>query len=588
MNVLNINQKIKPKVLLVLPQGIHDVSKIFVNYIKPLGDIGQYVHVINVEVPKKGRMSKKIFEPINNEVKEYCEFNGISIIATPIGELLRNFLKSSKSYPLERNIGTAHITEDYTYVPLLNFLVLKFASGKKNLLQRGVSTLETVMEGEYEDNTKDFLDNLKITHPKTIKEAKEALKPLLEYSILTCDIETTGLVWHKDTLLSISFSSSETEAVVIDFKNLKKKGLSLLKNFLIKYKGYLIFHNVVFDIPFLVYRLFMKDLDDYAGMIEGVNSFKLDDTMIMAWLCLNSTTKPVLGLKELAFSKFGAYDDNIEQSKLSCYPIEEVARYNAIDTMATYYVYNKYFNKLKEENQQELYLNFYRKVIPSIIKIKMTGLTLDKEKVYKAYEILDNEIETATSKLQEFESVKKCRKELNKIACKKYNDSHVGQKTVEDFDVVFNPNSTIQKRILLFDIMLFNPTKFTETKQPSTDKEVLQELFVQTSNEEYKKILKLLLDIADASIIRNTFVRNAFINKGVETPKGEYKLFGDFNITGTQTGRLSSKSPNLQNLPSTGSKYAELIKECIIAPKGFIIGHLDFSALNISGVLSRN
>jgi len=82
------------------------------------------------------------------------------------------------------------------------------------------------------------------------------------------------------------------------------------------------------------------------------------------------------------------------------------------------------------------------------------------------------------------------------------------------------------------------------------------------------KVLKALIAIAEVDIIINTFVA-AFL-------QGEHKedsmcyLHGNFNIGGTKSGRLSSSGPNLQNIPSTGSKYAEPVKKSFSAPIGWL------------------
>ena len=84
---------------------------------------------------------------------------------------------------------------------------------------------------------------------------------------------------------------------------------------------------------------------------------------------------------------------------------------------------------------------------------------------------------------------------------------------------------------------------------------------------EIAKILKALIGIQETSIIQNTFIR-AFQLKGIPKADGRNYLHGNFNINGTVSGRLSSSKVNLQNLPSSGTKYAKRVKQCFQAPKG--------------------
>ena len=90
-------------------------------------------------------------------------------------------------------------------------------------------------------------------------------------------------------------------------------------------------------------------------------------------------------------------------------------------------------------------------------------------------------------------------------------------------------------------------------------------------------ILKALLGITEVAKILNTFIP-AF-EKGIAKEDGRTYLHGNFNVTGTASGRMSSSGPNLQQIPSTGTKYAKLIKHCFQAPEGWIMIGADFSSL---------
>lgn len=94
---------------------------------------------------------------------------------------------------------------------------------------------------------------------------------------------------------------------------------------------------------------------------------------------------------------------------------------------------------------------------------------------------------------------------------------------------------------------------------------------------EQAKVLHNLIELSKASKIQDTFFkafREAHPNKD-----GRSYLHGNFNITGTKSGRLSSSDPNLTNLPSTGSKYAKMTKDCFRAGNGWIFLGADFESL---------
>lgn len=572
---INSNCK-NPELLLILTDygDNDDFTGVFKNYLNKLGDYKDKVRVVYVPVPEKGRLNKKAFTQEAEEIYDFCETQGITKIMVGIPEYMRNFLEITKTYGFERAIGTATTKGEYTFIPTINYFMLRFAPQKVKLIQKSINCALDVLAGTYHDDTKAVQDSVQITVPKTLQEAKEALMSLIDKEVLTCDIETTGLTWTTDRLLTVSFSPSESESTVISFKRFSNDNIfTLLKNFFIKFKGRLVFHNVVFDVPFLVYRLFMQDLDDRKGAIYGINQMNLDDSIVMAYLCLNSTERPELGLKVLAFPKFGDYDSDINQAYLDDMPIEKVEKYNAIDTAATFYVFNKYNKLLEQEEQLELYETYYRKVIPNMIKLKMVGLVLDAENVEKAYEQLDSIVEEVTKELQEFDEVKEVIQYL-----KEERAAKTKTKKPEDYpDICFNPASPQQKRKLLFDIMGLPVNKLTKEGLPSTDKEVLTDL-VNTVSGDFKRIIQLLQDYAQTAVVKTNFLK-AFSERSITTPSGLRKLYGDYKLYGTASGRLSSYNPNLQNIPSTGSKYAKLVKSLIVAPKGWKVLGADLSAL---------
>lgn len=102
------------------------------------------------------------------------------------------------------------------------------------------------------------------------------------------------------------------------------------------------------------------------------------------------------------------------------------------------------------------------------------------------------------------------------------------------------------------------------------------------------KILTALVELNKVSKILDSFLP-VFTDKTI--PKGDkVYLHGNFNLGGTVSGRLSSNSPNMQNLPSTGTVYAKAIKQCFSSPDDWLIVGADFLSLEdrISALITKD
>ncbi|MGB1305794.1 DNA polymerase, partial [Pseudoalteromonas marina] len=99
----------------------------------------------------------------------------------------------------------------------------------------------------------------------------------------------------------------------------------------------------------------------------------------------------------------------------------------------------------------------------------------------------------------------------------------------------------------------------TDTGLPSTSGDTLEKLKNLTDSEETKGYIQALMDFNAADKVLGTFI--PALEGALPTEDGIHRLFGNFNLAGTISGRMSSNDPNLMNLPS-GSKYGKAIKRC--------------------------
>lgn len=431
-------------------------------------------------------------------------------------------------------------------------------------------------------------------YPCSNSEISLVLESLYSCDKLTCDIETWSLKHYDSGIASITFCWNEHEgtAFCVDYSQTERNEevRDLLRHFFETYQGTLIFHNITFDMYILTYQLYMKDLLDTEGLLKGLEVLlrNYEDTKIIAYLATNSCTGNTLGLKALAQEFAGNYAQE-EIGDVSRIPREQLLKYNLTDGLCTWYVYHKYFPQMVKDEQLSIYESLFKPAVKDIIQMQLTGLPLNMDKVLEAERQME-EIKEDALKRMESSSLVQSYMEVYRENWAEKRNKELKKKKVSAIDCKdsFNPDSSLMLKDLLFKYLNLPVIERTPSKEAATGKEVLAKLVLHTENQEIKDLLQALIDYKDVIKILTAFIP-AF-KQAVPASDGRYYLFGSQNSTGTVSGRYSSSSPNMAQMPSTGSKFAKLVKSCFAPPKGVLYVGLDFSSLEdrISALLTKD
>lgn len=461
----------------------------------------------------------------------------------------------------------------------------------KEKITRALDSIKASEQGKYCSPGSNIIKDE--YYPSTTKDIAVLLKSLANRPILTCDIETYSLKHVDAGLGSICFCWDKHSGCAFkidkssDSKNQEVR--DLLKEFFINYKGTLIFHNIAFDVTVLIYQLFMKDVLDQEGLLNGLDIMlkNWEDTKLMTYLCTNSCSGNNLSLKYQAQAYAGNWAQD-EISNIDKIPEEELLRYNLIDGLSTWFVYEKYKDTLVAEKQDKLYKEIFKPTTKDIIQMQLTGIPLNYDKVLEAEQKLNDDKNQALSVITANKYVIQFKEVLNQEAVDKYNSTHKKQITLADVDESFNPNSGIQIKKLLYDLIKLPVINLTESKQPATDGDTLKALLNHTTDKDVLDLLQALIDYSAVEKILSAFIPT--FKKATPASDGRRYIYGNFNLGGTVSGRLSSSKPNLQQIPATGSKYAKLIKSCFQAPKGWLWVGLDYASLedHISALVTKD
>ncbi len=397
---------------------------------------------------------------------------------------------------------------------------------------------QKILEVVYEDIQTNKL-KFKAILLTDVNSLYRVLNSLDENTIVAFDTETTGLDYENDKLVGFSFAFNDKYAYYVPFAHYylgvgdqiseDEAKVAMRKIFKSKVVG----HNLKFDLHFV-----SRFLDDDRLDIYG-------DSMILAWLI---NPESALSLDKLSDAlldhKMVAFKDTVKKGEtFANVELEMACGYAAEDALITFKLYNLFLERLKLQNCEHL-IDEARDIefpfIQTLLKMEKDGIKVDA--IF----------------LEQF---------LNKVKASLFD---LTNKIHTLAGSEFNINSTKQLGVILFEHLGLPVGKKTKTGY-STNEQVLSSLIDSHS------IIPLLLEYREVYKLYSTYIEpllklsNADKNGRIHT---------SFIQTGTATGRLSSKNPNLQNIP-TRTKLGAEVRKAFIAPEGKKLIAIDYSQIEL-------
>lgn len=358
-------------------------------------------------------------------------------------------------------------------------------------------------------------------------------------ALIAFDTETTGLDYHNDTLVGFSFSPDGKTGYYVPIAHsylgvgdqvsaaAAKKAIAEI------FKRKVIGHNIKFDLHFVTRYLGVERLPIHA------------DTMVLAWLgdsgrslSMDNLSQSLLGHEMIHFK------DTVKKGEnFASVAIEDACRYAAEDAYITMRLYDILIKQLELKGGNKALKEAQEVEFPftlTLLGMEREGIAVD----VNALELFKSEVS----------------KELTSLT----------EAIHETCGTVFNLNSTKQLGIVLFETLALPHGKKTKTGY-STDESVLEGL----KNEH--PVVAMLLQYREYHKLYSTYIEPLM---ALAKSDKNSRIYTSFVQTGTATGRLSSKNPNLQNIP-VKTALGMRIREAFVAPKGKKLIGIDYSQIEL-------
>ncbi len=378
----------------------------------------------------------------------------------------------------------------------------------------------------------------------------EWLDEAREQGLFAFDVETTSLDAMKAEPVGYALALKPGRAAYVPVAHRRAEGLDLAggeEMEQIAPQRALEMLAPLLEDPAILKVMQNAKYDDLVLSRLGVRIRPFDDTMLISYVLdagrwnhgMDELAKRHLGhepisFKEVAGSGRKAVTFDFVEPRRAC-------EYAAEDADVTFRLWLILKARMWEEHMCTVYETLERPLAPVLVDMERAGIAVDRAQLARIS--------------QEFAGkAKELEARIHELA---------GE--------AFNVGSTRQLAEVLFGRLGLKSAKKTATGARSTDNEVLEELAAQG-----EEIARLVLEWRQLMKLRSTYAEA--LARHIDPRTG--RVHTSFSMAATNTGRLASSDPNLQNIP-VRTPEGRRIRAAFVAPEGAKLISADYSQIEL-------
>jgi len=375
----------------------------------------------------------------------------------------------------------------------------------------------------------------------TEEEFSTLLQELKDAPAFAVDLETTSLNPLQAEIVGLSFSFREHEAWYLPVGHCylgapaqlsREQVLSALTPILTDPDRPKIGQNIKYD-----YQVLRRNGIELQGL--------WCDTMLASYLLnpvrsshgLDSLAVEFLDHKMISYQEVAGKGK--EQLNFAQVPVEQASVYSCEDADATFLLQGIFLPRLSEAGMDSLFFDLEMPLVKIIAEMELQGVKLDLRLLRELSGIFADQLAILEKEI------------FASAGCE------------------FNINSPKQLGEVLFERLKLPAGRKTKTGW-STDMDVLTRLALD------HEIASLILQFRSISKLKSTYTDA--LPKLVDPSTG--RVHTSYNQAVTNTGRLSSSEPNLQNIPIR-SEEGRKIRRAFIAEEGALLLSADYSQIEL-------
>ena len=317
-------------------------------------------------------------------------------------------------------------------------------------------------------------------------------------------------------------------------------------------------HNLVFDLSSVAKY--------YGGSVPPGPYF---DTLMASFLYDNKN-KGKLGLDDCLQRELGYSMEKGIGHQVELYSFSDVAKYSYLDAKYTFILWKTIAPKLTAADVDGV-MKLEMDVLRVLCDMKLTGAPIDTNELQILHDKLVLEIEEV-------------RSNIYRIAGQPFNINSNNEKQY----ILYGPRDE-GCRGLRPQLLTGKGLQKAETDLDYKDYSVSAEAL--EPYREKDELVNALLTYSDLNKLMSTYVIPYLGGEVTKTVGGKSKvetresmlvdsrIYGDFVQWGAETGRFSSRNPNLQNVPAPHTAHGRSIRNLFTAPEGYKLVVADYSQI---------